>query len=311
MTGAEQVPSVGLVLPPAAPPQQLWPAVELAERGGIGSIWVTDRTVSDMPWLEAQAFLAALAARTSTVTIGTCVLCVARRNPVYTAHALATAQFLSGGRVVAGIGLGGLRPEEFTLAGVRLDRRAPVTDVYIDLLRRIWSTGQLDYDGPDYACSGVTIAPRPEPMIPILVGGNSPGAYRRAGTLGDGWLSVFAGPVEFAAAWEQITAHAVDAGRDPAALLPAAYVFAAIGRRDGEAEAVLDPAMRAIFGSPLGHLDFTCIHGTPEQWVDRIRDFGAHGARQVNTLLFSTDLVRDVELVVSEVLPRLGVPVPA
>src|SRR6476620_5139686 len=94
---------LGLVLPRAAPPEELWPAVQAAEDGGLASIWVTDRTVSDMPWLAATTFLGALASRTSHVMIGSCIIAIARRNPVLMAHSFCTAQFLSGGRVVAGI----------------------------------------------------------------------------------------------------------------------------------------------------------------------------------------------------------------
>ena len=94
-------PAWGLVLPPAVAPDRLWPAVATAEAGGAGSIWVTDRTVSDMPWLETMTFLGALAARTSRLPIGTSIFALARRNPVLTAHAFATAQFLSSGRVIA------------------------------------------------------------------------------------------------------------------------------------------------------------------------------------------------------------------
>ncbi len=298
-------PRLGLALPPAAPPEQLWPAVELAEAGGLASLWVTDRTVSDMPWLDALTALGALAARTTRMTIGTSVLCVARRNPVLTAHALASAQWLSGGRVVAGVGLGGLRPVEFELAGVPLDRRAAVTDEYLGLLRRLWSEDVVEHAGTDYACSGVGVQPHPQPMIPLWLGGNSPGTYRRVGRLGDGWLSYMAGPAEFAAGWAQVTEAALEAGRDPSALTPAAYLFGAIARRSGEAEAALDPLLRAVFGTSLEELRFTCVCGSPEQWADTVGRFGEAGVAHVVPLLFTADLLADVELVVGEVLPRL------
>jgi probable F420-dependent oxidoreductase len=299
-------PQLGLVLPPAVPPDRLWPAVEAAEAGGFGSIWVTDRTLSDVPWLETLTYLGALAARTSRVTIGTSVICVARRNPVLTAHALASAQYLSGGRVVAGVGLGGLRPGEYELSGVPLKRRAPVTDEYIGLLRRLWSEETVDHAGEHFTCSGVQLSPRPEKPIPIWVGGYSAGAFARAGRLGDGWLSVYVGPDLFRAGLAEVRRHASEAGRDPDSLAATAYVFAAIGRREGEAEAVLGPAVENIFGVGLDRMSAACMYGTPDRWVDTIGRFGEAGAQNVNTLLFSTDLARDVEIVVNEVLPQLA-----
>ncbi|MCW2699315.1 MAG: class flavin-dependent oxidoreductase [Blastococcus sp.] len=305
-TIAPEIPALGLVLPPAVPPNQLWPAVQAAEDGGFDSIWVTDRTLSDVPWLDSLTFLGALAARTSRVTIGTSVMCLARRNPVLTAHALLSAQYLSEGRVVAGIGLGGLRPGEYELSGIPLNRRAPMTDEYIRLLRRLWTEDRVDHSGEHYSCSDVQLSPRPATPIPIWVGGYSPGAFSRAGRLADGWLSVYVGPEHFGAGLTQVRRHAEDAGRDPAAVGGTAYVFAAIGRQDGEAEALLGPMIQNIFGAPLETMASGCMYGTPDRWVDLIGQFGRAGAERVNTLLFSADLLGDVELINREVLPRLG-----
>ncbi|GEL20630.1 LLM class flavin-dependent oxidoreductase [Pseudonocardia asaccharolytica] len=298
-------PGVGLVLPPAVRPEVLWPAVEIADASGFDSVWVTDRTLAGVPWLDSLTLLGAVAARTRIARIGTSVLAVGRRNPVYTAHAFATAQFLSGGRLIAGIGLGGLNPAEYHLAEIAPARRAPLTDEYIGLLRRLWSEGGVTHDGPGYRCEGVDLLPRPETPIPIWVGGNSPGAHRRAGRLGDGWLSVFAGPDQFGAGWSEVVGHARAVGRDPADLTAAAYVFAAIGRTEDEAEAVLGPAIRSLFGAPLEQFAFACLCGTPERWLDTLGRFGEAGARHVNVLLYSQDLPGDVELISKAVLPRL------
>jgi len=299
-------PSWGFVIPPAVPPAQLWPAVAAAEEGGAGSIWVTDRTISDMPWLETMTVLGALAARTSKVPIGTSVLAVARRNPVLTAHAFCTAQYLSGGRVIAGIGLGGARPTEYELAGVPLDRRNRITDEYIGLLRRLWSEPSVDHAGAEYACAGLDLCPQPESAIPIWVAGVAPAGHRRAGRLGDGWLAAFVPPEGYAAAWAQVQEHAVAAGRDPSEITPAVYTVAAIGRRQGEAEARLDPFMRSVFGAPLEALSFACLYGTPDRWADTMGRFGEAGARHVLTLLITDDLPGDVDLVLGEVLPQLA-----
>ena len=299
-------PQLGLVLPPAIPAEHLWPAVEAAEEGGVGSVWVTDRTISDMPWLETMTVLGGLAARTSRVTIGTSVLAVARRNPVLTAHAFSTAQYLSGGRVVAGIGLGGARPAEYELAGVPLGRRGRITDEYLTVMRRLWAEGSIDHASDEYSCDGLQLCPQPETRIPIWIGGQTPTSYRRAGRLGDGWLPAFHPPEAYVGAWSQVCQQAVAAGREPSEITPAVYVMAAIGRREGEAEAILDPFMRSVFGASLEALSFACLYGTPDRWVDMIGRFGDAGAQHVLTLLVTDDLPGDVDLVVSDVLPQLA-----
>ena len=299
------IPQWGLVLPPAVPPDRLWPAVEAAEEGGAGSVWVTDRTISDMPWLETMTVLGGLAARTSRVTIGTSVLAIARRNPVLTAHAFCTAQYLSGGRVVAGIGLGGARPAEYESAGVAMDRRGRITDEYIAVMRRLWTEGPIDHESDEYSCAGVELCPQPETRIPIWIGGQTPASYERAGRLGDGWLPAFHPPEAYAGAWAQVREHAEAAGREPADITTAVYTMAAIGRREGEAEAILDPFMRSVFGAPLEALGFACLYGTPDRWVDTIGRFADAGAQHVLTVLITADLPGDVDLLVSEVVPQL------
>jgi alkanesulfonate monooxygenase SsuD/methylene tetrahydromethanopterin reductase-like flavin-dependent oxidoreductase (luciferase family) len=225
---------------------------------------------------------------------------------VLTAHAFSTAQYLSGGRVIAGIGLGGARPAEYESAGVPLTRRGRITDEYIAVMRRLWAEGAVDYAGAEYSCDGLQLCPQPEQRIPVWVGGVSPAAYRRAGRLGDGWVPAFTPPEAYAAIWEQVGQHAVDAGRDPADITPAVYCVAAIGRRDGEAEELLDPFMRSVFGAPLEALSFACLYGTPERWVDMIGRFGEAGAQHVLTLLVTRDLPGDVDLLVNEVLPQVA-----
>jgi probable F420-dependent oxidoreductase len=304
-------PQLGLVLPPAVPPQFMWPAVELAEAGGIDSIWVTDGTLAAIPILDSMSLLGALAARTSRVRIGTSVIAIARRNPVLLAHAFATAQFLSGGRVVAGVGLGGVAaPAEYELCGMTTRERAAVTDEYIPLMRRLWTEETVHHAGPSYACHDVQVHPRPEVPIPIWVGGYTPAAYRRAGRFGDGFLAAMLGPDAFRAAMDQVHAEAVASGRDPADIEPGVYLFSAIGRREGEAEAFLDPIMRGIFGAGLDAMGDACLYGTPDQWVDRICRFGEAGARTVAFLLFTADLVGDVELITTAVRPQVASAVP-
>lgn len=299
---------VGFVLPPVVQPEVLWPLVDDIEAGGFDSIWVTDRTIAATPWLDSLTMLAAVAARARRCAVGTSVLVLARRNPVYAAHALATVAHLAPGRVIAGVGLGGLEPAEYEVAGVPLGKRAPLTDEYISLIRRLWTEELVGHAGEYCSVAGAGLKPLPKQVIPVWVGGSSPAALARAGRLGDGWLSIFCSPAQFRGAWAKVRQHATDVGRDAGGLTPATYLFSAIGRRGGEAEAVLEPAMRALFGAGLDQVGQACLYGTPDRWVQAISEFADAGARQVNVVLFSTNLRRDTELIASEVLPQIQVP---
>ena len=298
-------PAVGVVLPPIVPPEMLWDVIDYVDTSAFDSLWVTDRTLAGQPWLDSTTLLGAVAARTRNVRIGTSVLAIARRNPVYTAHAFASVQHLSQGRLIAGVGLGGLNPAEYEVAGVPMKGRAALTDEYIHLLRRLWTEDAVTHRSESYSCSAVDLHPRPETPIPIWIGGSSPGAYKRAGRLGDGWLSVFTGPDQFATGLSAVLEHAYASGREPEAITPAAYVFAAISHHQDEAEAQLAPAVSALLGVPFEEVSAACLYGTPDRWADTLGRFGEAGARTVNVLLFSRDLLSDVQLVNESVLPSL------
>jgi probable F420-dependent oxidoreductase len=138
------------------------------------------------PWVT----LAALAARTSSLLLGTNVTPVPRRRPHVLAHQVATLDVLSGGRVVFGAGIGGIE-SEFTAFGEAADARtrAEQLDEGLEVLRSLWSGGRVDHHGRHYTVAGVTLAPRPvQDRLPIWVGGNSTRALRRAARF-NGWAA--------------------------------------------------------------------------------------------------------------------------
>jgi alkanesulfonate monooxygenase SsuD/methylene tetrahydromethanopterin reductase-like flavin-dependent oxidoreductase (luciferase family) len=185
-----------------------------------------------------------------------------------------------------------------------MQRRGRITDEYIDVMRQLWAGGCVSFDGEEYSCAGVQLSP--PTRIPVWIGGQTPASFRRAGRLGDGWMPAFITPSQYGDAWTQVCESALAAGRDPTGMSRAVYVLSAIGRRDGDAEAILDPFLRSVFGAPLEMLSFACLYGTPERWADTVNAFGAAGAQHVLPLLVTTDLRADVDLLIDEVLPRLS-----
>jgi probable F420-dependent oxidoreductase len=185
---------------------------ELAESSGLESIWVADHVIFpstfasqypysatgafpvDMatePLLEPVATMGVLVGATQRVKIGTAVLVMPYRHPVLLARMLVTLDVLSGGRMMLGAGVGWLA-EEFTALEARpFAARGRVTDECLEIVKRLCQGGDVTFQGEHYRLDSVVSSPgsiqRPHP--PILIGGTSNAALRRAARLGDGWLS--------------------------------------------------------------------------------------------------------------------------
>jgi probable F420-dependent oxidoreductase len=139
--------------------------------------------------------LALVAAATRTVRLQTGILVLPYRNPFITARAVATLDVFSGGRVTLGIGAGYMKSEYFAL-GVDFERRNEITDEYLRALKAAWCNDEFSFKGTGYEARGARILPRPlqRPHPPLLIGGNSHRAIRRAVELGDAWYPFMTPP---------------------------------------------------------------------------------------------------------------------
>jgi probable F420-dependent oxidoreductase len=183
----------------------------LAEDAGADSLWVNDHLLTveggrspypftpdgaipwpmDLPRYECLTAASFLAATTSRCRIGTSVLILPQRNVLELAKTTATLDALSGGRFVLGIGVGWFA-EEMEALGYRFESRGRRTDEMIEVLRRCWTGRPQPFQGKEIAVSeGLVFEPRPSQPNgpPILVGGMSRAALRRAALRGDGWLA--------------------------------------------------------------------------------------------------------------------------
>ncbi len=138
--------------------------------------------------LDPIIALTFLAAQTRRVRLGTGIIILPQRNPLVLAKEIASLDVLSGGRFIFGIGVGYLEPE-FRALGIPFADRGPRTDDYLAAMRAIWSEPAPAHQGRFVQFAGVQAYPRPvqQPGPPIVVGGRSPGAYRRAVEQGAGW----------------------------------------------------------------------------------------------------------------------------
>ena len=206
--------------------QQMLAMGPLAERLGFDSVWVMDHLfhtgfvterLGTRPYWHPLAVLSHLSATTSRVALGTGVLVLPYHDPIEMAKYFATLDHMSGGRVIAGVGVGALAPE-FEALGIQMKERGARTTEAIRLMRELW-TGTPTFKSARFDIKDVGFYPEPvQSPLPIWVGGSSEGARRRAALHGDGWLPNGMHPDTYAALAAEVRATAAEAGRDPSAL---------------------------------------------------------------------------------------------
>jgi alkanesulfonate monooxygenase SsuD/methylene tetrahydromethanopterin reductase-like flavin-dependent oxidoreductase (luciferase family) len=233
----------GVLLPTLDPlraggPPRVVEAARLAERLGFDAVWAGDHLACPAPVLDAPQCLAAAAAATERVGLGLSVMLLALRPLAWTAKQLATLDALSGGRLRLGAGVGGEFPQEFAAAGVPLRERGARVDAALAALPDLL-TGRPSGDIP-------ALAPAMAAPPPILVGGRSDAALRRAARFGDAWLPMWISPGTLAGRAERLAelAAGFDRPRPELALLIGVHVG------DGAARAA-DAHLRGLYGLGL------------------------------------------------------------
>jgi probable F420-dependent oxidoreductase len=214
-------------------------AVELAQAGeaaGFESIWTVEHTVvpggygssypyaaggkmaggdDSIPLPDPLIWMAYVAAATKRVKLATGIMILPQHQPEVVAKQVATLDHMSGGRVLLGIGVGWLK-EEFDVLGVPFDDRGRRTDEYMRALREFWGSEKPTFEGEFIRFKDAYCQPQPvNGSVPLIVGGHSPAAAKRAGRLGDGFFPARGAPKDL---FDLARRTASEAGRDPNAL---------------------------------------------------------------------------------------------
>jgi len=209
--------------------------VQAAEAGGITTAWTVEHVVvpagyesqypydasgkmaggkEDFDLPDPLIWLTWAAANSTTLRLGTGILIATQRNPVITAKEVATLDHLSGGRVDLGVGVGWLE-EEFDALGVPFRQRGKRLDEYIDAMRALWTQDEASFSGEFASFENCIMRPRPvNGTVPIVIGGHTEAAARRAGRRGDKFFPGSATADEIAGLIAVMKQEAADAGRD-------------------------------------------------------------------------------------------------
>jgi alkanesulfonate monooxygenase len=273
-------------------------------------------------WLEAMITLAALAGVTRTIRLGTMVLVLPLRNPVYFAKEWATLDVLSGGRTILGLGVG-WHEEEFGLMGVPYRERGPRTSEAIELLKALWAGDGVTYEGKYYRVRDVTVDPKPaqSPHPPIWIGGgtqpsekvygqtvpNIDPVLRRVARYADTWVPhSSATPDMVKSDWAKVQTFAREYGRDPDRIGRVYSNFVWV-LKPGERPESAAPHFKVYSGMDLDYWKTYYLLGTAEEVADRIsaRIAALDGGVDHVVLNPLNWGLEQLELIAGEVLPRI------
>lgn len=252
-----------------------------AEELGFQDLWVANNTVDRLGSFDSLTALSFAAAMTTRIRVGVSVIVLPIYHPVHVAHAVATLDQLSGGRVTLGVGLG--RVEQYEHFGVPAERRVRRFMESIELIRALWAGDEATYRGELFRADSVSLGIRPvqRPAPPIWLGSIHSDGLRRAARVGDGWMgaggSSFA---SFTAAVSQLR-EALDAeGRDPIAFPISKRVFISVHDRRDVARTEVEQWFRQAYGNPQ-LTEQAGVFGTPDDVGQQLESLVAAGANHL------------------------------
>jgi probable F420-dependent oxidoreductase len=283
---------------------------ERAEAAGFDSVWIGD-SITARPRHEPLTLMAAVAARTRRVRLGTGVLLPALRNPVVLAHVVGTLDRVAEGRVILGVGIAADTPairREFAAAGVPWDRRVGRFLETLAVCRALWSRDHVSFQGKHFTLQDVTVEPKPPRAggPPIWIGGSGPTALREAARF-DAWFPTGPSVEFFAEHFPRVRAAAQAAGRTPADVTGAAYLTLALDADRAAAEARMDRFLETYYATPAKVIRArqAGYAGPVEGAVEWIQRWIDAGASHLALRFAGGDQLAQVDEAASRLLPKL------
>jgi probable F420-dependent oxidoreductase len=288
---------------------QILDLTEKAEVLGFDSVWVGDSVLA-RPRFEALTTLAAVAARTQRVRLGTAVLLPMLRHPVLLANEVASLDHVANGRLILGVGIGGNSPavaQEFAACGISIGRRVGLLTEGITLMRRLWAEPEVTFEGRYFQVQSVRLGLRPlqQPSVPLWLAGSADNALRRVLRLADGWLPISSSPQAFAADWQRLEVFGQELGRDARSLHRCLYTTLNVNNDVVQAERELRAFIESYYGIPYEEQatrNGLCA-GSAEDCIAWLKAFIAAGAQTIVVRFGSPDQSGQLARFAKEVLP--------
>lgn len=292
-------------------PDQTRRIVRLAERHNFGWLTLGDHLSFAVPVLDPLIQMAAAAALTRKVGMLTAVYLLPLRHPAAVAKQVVTLDRMTEGRLIFGVGIGGEFASDYNAVGVPIAERGARLSEGIQVLRKLWSGEKVSHQGRFYSFNDIQMLPAPvQPGgPPIWIGGRSDAALRRAGELGDGYISYVVTPDMFRSAMEKIAAAAESVKRPPKPFGTAHVLFVRMGKNRDEA---LEHATKHL--SIRYAMDFRkaadryCALGRPVDVAEMLGKFHAAGVRTVVIDMIGEPAEHDAQLeqFAQEVMPLVA-----
>jgi probable F420-dependent oxidoreductase len=273
----------GMSLPHRSPDRLDPPTVsrvaQRAEALGFRDLWVTENTLDHVFSFDPMVVLTYAAAITQRIRLGVAVVVLPLRSAIHVAHAVASLDYLSGGRAILGVGLGG---HHYAAFNVPTERRAQRFVEQVELIKALWTQPRVTYAGQfHHVEGGITLKPVQQPHPPIWLGGAHPAVLHRAAAIGDGWMGAGGqSTASFRQSVALLRSALAERGRDPAAYPISKRVFLHVDERPERARAEVNRWFTEVYRNPA-QTDASGIHGTPEQVRDQIAELVAIGANHL------------------------------
>jgi alkanesulfonate monooxygenase SsuD/methylene tetrahydromethanopterin reductase-like flavin-dependent oxidoreductase (luciferase family) len=286
-------PQIGMLLPPdwfARPQHERQARIDDAARAGLDHLVVGDHVSFFVgAGFDGLTQATALLAQHPTLRVHVAVYLLALRHPVPLARTLATIAELAPGRLTLGVGVGGEDRQEIEICGVDPATRGSRTDEALAIVRGLLSGEPLTFHGRHFDVEDALILPAPSPAIPLLVGGRSDAALRRAARHGDGWLGIWVSDRRFAQAAETVAELAATAGRDEVEWQHELNVWCAFGPDRETARAHVAPAMEGFYATPFERFEKYSPHGRPEDVAAFLAPYVEAGCGSFNLIPANPD----------------------
>jgi len=281
------------------------------EEMGFDSIWVWDHILLGVepcfPVVEALTLLTAIAARTKKIKLSTGILVLPLRNPVVLAKQLASMDALSDGRLLMAMAAGWYK-REFDAVGVNFHERGKIMDENLDVLKRFWTEHMVKGEWPHHKIPAGVMYPKPvqQPRPPILIGGYVDVVLKRAAVAGDGWLTYFYRPEDFAKSWAKVRNFAKEAGKDPDTLMNGAQLPIMIGPSRAAVEA---PMMEWLqkewdYAAWSDSTKDSAIMGTVDECVAQLKAHLAAGVQKLIFVPYKYEM-EQIRIIAEQIIPRL------